>query len=117
MDALLGAAALGDIGVLFPVTDERYEGADSGKLASEVAALLRERGFEIVNLDLTLLAEDPRIDRCRGEMQESIAACLQIDPGSVSVKASTLERLGALGRGEGIACQAVALVSRRSGGS
>jgi len=110
MDALLGAAGLGDIGLLFPPEDPGFSGADSARLAAEVVARLRESGFETVNLDLTLLAERPRIRERREEMRASIAACLSVDPQRIGLKATTLERLGALGRAEGIACQAVALV-------
>ena len=110
MDALLGAAALGDIGGHFPPGDPRFAGAASTGLAREVVRLLRESGFEIVNLDLTLLAERPRIRERAEEMRSQIAACLGLDTGRVGLKATTLEGLGALGRGEGIACEAVALV-------
>jgi 2-C-methyl-D-erythritol 4-phosphate cytidylyltransferase/2-C-methyl-D-erythritol 2,4-cyclodiphosphate synthase len=113
MDALLGAAGLGDIGHLFPPEDPQYAGADSKVLARQVAALLDEQGFEPVNIDLTLLAEWPRIRDRSSEMRETIAACFGVAAGRVGLKATTLERLGALGRGEGIACQAVALIRRR----
>jgi 2-C-methyl-D-erythritol 4-phosphate cytidylyltransferase/2-C-methyl-D-erythritol 2,4-cyclodiphosphate synthase len=112
MDAVLGAAALGDIGAHFPPGDPRYAGAPSTGLAREVARMLRESGFEVVNLDLTLLAERPRVRDRAAAMREAIAGCFGIDIGRVGLKATTLEGLGALGRGEGIACQAVALVSR-----
>lgn len=112
MDALLGAAALGDIGVHFPPEDPRYAGAASTALARQVGSLVAGAGYEIVNLDLTLLAESPRIrDRAR-EMRETLASCLGLAPERIGLKASTLEGLGALGRGEGIACQAVALLSK-----
>jgi 2-C-methyl-D-erythritol 2,4-cyclodiphosphate synthase len=110
MDALLGAAALGDIGGHFPPGDPRFAGAASTGLAREVVRLLRDSGFEIVNLDLTLLAERPRIRARAEEMRSRIAACLGLDTGRVGLKATTLEGLGALGRGEGIACEAVALI-------
>lgn len=115
MDALLGAAALGDIGVLFPPGDPRFAGAASGGLAARVAERVRESGFEIVNVDLTVLAERPRIAARAAAMREAIAACLGIGADRVGLKATTLEGMGALGREEGIACQAVALVRRRSG--
>jgi len=113
MDAVLGAAALGDIGVLFPPEDPSFKGADSRELARQVAALVEEKGYSIVNLDLTLLAERPRIRPRHGEMREAIGACFGIPAERVGLKATTLERLGALGRREGMACQAVALVRCR----
>lgn len=113
MDALLGAAGLGDIGAHFPPDDPAYVGADSAELAARVAALTSSHGFEIVNLDLTLLAERPRIRDRVEAMREAVASCLDVDPARVGIKATTLEGLGALGRGEGMACQAVALLRRR----
>ena len=112
MDALLGAAALGDIGKLFPDTDEHYRGADSLGLLREVVAQLRSAGYEIVNIDSTVVAQAPRraphIDAMRG----NIAAAAGIELGCVSVKATTEERLGFTGEGLGIAAQAVALIDR-----
>jgi 2-C-methyl-D-erythritol 4-phosphate cytidylyltransferase/2-C-methyl-D-erythritol 2,4-cyclodiphosphate synthase len=110
MDALLGAAGLGDIGVLFPPDDPRWEGADSSLLAGRVAERIRSRGFVIVNLDLTVLAEWPRIGPHAERMRKSIAEAFGIDPGRIGLKATTLEGIGPLGREEGIACQAVALL-------
>lgn len=115
MDALLGAAGLGDIGLHFPPEDPRFDGADSGVLAGHVASLLAERGYQVVNLDLTVLAERPKIRPRSDEMRARIAACLRMEADRVGLKATTLEGLGALGRGEGIACQAVALLRRGSG--
>jgi 2-C-methyl-D-erythritol 4-phosphate cytidylyltransferase / 2-C-methyl-D-erythritol 2,4-cyclodiphosphate synthase len=112
MDALLGASALGDIGVHFPPGDPKFAGASSTGLAREVARLLRESGFEVVNLDLTLLAERPRISHRAAAMRAAIAESLGIEIGRVGLKATTLEGLGELGRGGGVACQAVALVLR-----
>jgi 2-C-methyl-D-erythritol 4-phosphate cytidylyltransferase/2-C-methyl-D-erythritol 2,4-cyclodiphosphate synthase len=114
MDALLGAAALGDIGVHFPPDDPAYAGADSTKLARRVAELLEGHGYSIINLDLMLLAEAPRIRDQVEPMRATIAECLGTDPSRVGLKATTLEGLGSLGRGEGTACQAVALIGRRS---
>jgi len=114
MDALLGAASMGDIGVHFPPSDANFSGAASTRLAADVARMVRGEGFEIVNLDLTLLAETPRIGARASEMRRSIGACLGLDPGRIGLKATTLERLGALGRSEGIACQAACLLVRRS---
>jgi 2-C-methyl-D-erythritol 4-phosphate cytidylyltransferase/2-C-methyl-D-erythritol 2,4-cyclodiphosphate synthase len=115
MDAILGALGMDDIGAHFPPGDPRFAGASSAGLASGVARLAGEAGFEIVNLDLTLLAERPRIRDKVSAMRESIAACLGIPSTRVGLKATTLEKLGALGRGEGIACQAVVLLARKAG--
>lgn len=112
MDAVLGAAGLPDIGVRFPPEDETFRGADSRELAREVSRALAAEGFRVVNLDLMLLAERPKIRPRVAEMREAIAACFGIDPARVGVKATTLETLGALGRGEGVACQATALLAR-----
>ena len=111
MDAVLGAAGLGDIGVHFPPGDERFAGAASSGLARQVAGMLAARGQRIVNLDLMLLAESPRIGPKVEAMRRAIADCLSTDPGRIGLKATTLEGLGALGRREGIACQAVALIA------
>jgi 2-C-methyl-D-erythritol 4-phosphate cytidylyltransferase/2-C-methyl-D-erythritol 2,4-cyclodiphosphate synthase len=110
MDALLGAAGMGDIGMHFPPDDPRFKGADSAALCGEVARMLGAGGFEMVNLDLTLLAERPKIRPRADEMRDRIAGCLGLPRERVGLKATTLEGLGALGRGEGIACQAVALL-------
>ena len=111
MDALLGAAALGDIGRHFPPDDVRYAGADSRGLLREVARLVAARGFGVANCDLTLIAEAPRIAAHREAMAANIAADLGIDLGRVNVKATTAEGLGALGRAEGIAAQATVLLA------
>ena len=113
MDALLGAAGLGDIGAPFPPDDPQYSGADSAGLAGRVATMLSERGLEIVNVDLTVLAERPKIRAQVDRMREAVARALGTVPERIGLKATTLEGLGALGRGEGIACQAVALLRRR----
>ena len=112
-DALLGAAALGDIGRHFPDTDSRYQGADSRVLLREVAKLLRDNGFHVVNLDSTIIAQAPKMAPHIAAMIANIAADLGIDRGRVNVKAKTTERLGFTGRGEGIAAQAIALVEWR----
>lgn len=111
-DALLGAAALGDIGQHFPPGEERWRGADSGMLLSRVAALLAERGWRTVNTDVTVACERPRLAPHVAAMRKAIAGILQIDADRVSVKATTTERLGFCGRGEGIAALAVALIQR-----
>ena len=112
-DALLGAAALGDIGRHFPDTDSRYKGADSRMLVREVAKLLHENGFHVVNVDSTIIAQAPKMAPHIPEMIANIAADLGIDPGRVNVKAKSTEGLGFSGRGEGIAAEAIALVEWR----
>lgn len=111
MDAALGAAGLDDIGAWFPPDDAEWKDADSRDLARRVAGMLAERGVRIVNLDVTVLAERPRIRDRVPAMRTSIAACFDLTADRVAVKATTLETLGALGRREGIACQASALVA------
>ena len=113
MDALLGAAGLPDIGVHFPPEDPAWEGADSRALAARVAEEVRASGFEPVNLDLTVLCERPRLRDHVPAMCRATAAAFGMEAARVAVKATTLEGLGALGRGEGIACQASALVMLR----
>ncbi|MET0217015.1 MAG: 2-C-methyl-D-erythritol 2,4-cyclodiphosphate synthase [Burkholderiales bacterium] len=110
-DALLGAAALGDIGRHFPDTDPRYKDADSRVLLRDTAQLLAGRGFRIVNVDATVITEAPRLAPHIPSMVENIAADLAIDAGRVNVKAKTCERLGLVGRGEGIVAEAVALIT------
>jgi 2-C-methyl-D-erythritol 4-phosphate cytidylyltransferase/2-C-methyl-D-erythritol 2,4-cyclodiphosphate synthase len=110
MDALLGAAALGDIGALFPPGDPAFLGADSRRLAAEVARRVREAGWEVTNLDLTLLGERPKIRPRVDAMRAAVAEAFGLAPGQVGLKATTLEGIGGLGRAEGLACQAVALL-------
>lgn len=112
MDALLGAAALGDIGRLFPDTDEQYRGADSRDLLRQVAAALAGHGFSIGNVDVTLVAQRPRIAPYVQRMREHIAEDLALPLDAVSVKATTEERLGFTGSGEGMSAHAVAMVFR-----
>ena len=109
-DALLGAAALGDIGRHFPDTDPKYKDADSRALLREVAAKVRSAGFTIANLDATLHAEAPKMAAHIPAMIANLAADLGLHSGQVNVKAKTAERLGAIGRGEGIAAEAIALL-------
>lgn len=109
-DALLGAAALGDIGHLFPDTDPAYAGADSRVLLRHVVTLLRDRGYRVGNVDVTIIAQGPKMAPHITAMRENIAADLDIAVDSVSVKATTTERLGFTGRSEGIAAHAVALL-------
>lgn len=113
IDALLGAAGLGDIGHHFPDSDERWRDVASLDLATQTVALLRERGWRIVNIDATVILERPKIGEQRGAISSSLARALGADLGTVSVKATTNEGMGALGRGEGGAAIAVALIARR----
>lgn len=110
MDALLGAAAMGDIGKLFPDNDPAYEGADSLRLLKEVCARLRERGFEIENVDSTVIAQKPKLAPYIENMRRNLARAMDVDVFRVSVKATTEERLGFTGEGLGIAAQAIALI-------
>ena len=112
MDALLGAAALGDIGKLFPDTDQKYEGADSTTLLKEVVALLDKNNFRIVNFDITIIAQEPKISPYVGSMRAIMASCCGLSLDRVSVKATTTERLGFTGRKEGIAALACALIEK-----
>ena len=109
-DALLGAAALGDIGRHFPDSDPRYKGIDSRELLRHVAALLKDRKLSVSNVDATIIAQAPRMAPHIPKMVANIAADLGIEAGRVNVKATTTEELGFAGRGEGIAAQAVCLV-------
>ena len=113
MDALLGAAALGDIGHLFPDNDPTYKGADSLKLAAIVAARIREAGLDIANIDATILAQAPRLAPHIEAMRINLALALGIEVGAVSVKATTEEGLGFTGEGLGIAAHAVCLLESR----
>ena len=113
MDALLGAAALGDIGGLFPDSDERWRGADSLRLLEQVTAHLADNGWEIGNVDATVLAQAPKLAPHIPEMRQKLAAAMGMDASQVSVKATTEEHLGFTGAGEGMACHAVALLSRK----
>ena len=109
-DAVLGASRLGDIGKLFPDTDPAYEGADSMVLLSKVAALVRSEGFTIVDVDCTVAAQTPKLSPYREQMRANLAAALGLDVCQVGVKATTTEHLGFVGREEGIAAWAVALL-------
>ena len=116
-DALLGAAGLGDIGRHFPDTDPRYKGIDSRKLLREVAALLNARGYALSNLDATIIAQAPRMAPHIPAMTDNIADDLGVGAECVNVKATTTEKLGFTGRGEGIAAQAVCLIRVLNGSS
>lgn len=116
MDALLGAASMGDIGQHFPDTDPAFAGANSLQLLEQVGRLLAESGWAPVNLDTTLLCERPKLAPYREEMRRRIAAALRITPDQVGIKATTNEGLGFVGSGEGIAAYAVALIRRAGTG-
>lgn len=107
-DALLGAAALGDIGKHFPDTDERFKGADSAKLLEHVVHLVEEKGWQINNVDVTIIAQRPKLASYIPAMRTRVAQVLGIDEDWVNVKATTTEKLGFTGRGEGIASEAIA---------
>ncbi|MBO5230971.1 MAG: 2-C-methyl-D-erythritol 2,4-cyclodiphosphate synthase [Clostridia bacterium] len=111
-DALLGAAALGDIGCLFPDTDERFKGADSLLLLKEVVSVLKENGYSVVNIDSTLLAQRPKMRPHINAMRKNIADACGISADFVSVKATTEEKLGFTGREEGISAHAVCLIEK-----
>ena len=110
MDALLGAAAMGDIGKLFPDTDDRYLGADSIALLREVDRRLTEAGYRLGNLDVTVIAQRPKLAPYINQMRQNLAAALHTELQNVSVKATTEEHLGFTGSGEGIAAHAVCLL-------
>jgi 2-C-methyl-D-erythritol 2,4-cyclodiphosphate synthase len=112
MDALLGALSLGDIGKYFPPDDPQWKGADSLVLLEQVNALVRERGWSVVNIDSVIVAERPKLKPHIGAMRAAIAARLGVEPEQVGVKATTNEQLGAEGREEGISCHAVALLQQ-----
>ena len=112
MDALLGALSLGDIGQYFPPDDPRWKGADSLVLLEQVMGLIRERGWQVVNVDTVVVAERPKLRPHIEAMRAAIAARMGLDPDQVGVKATTNEKLGPTGREEGIACHAVALLQK-----
>lgn len=112
-DALLGAAALGDIGRHFSDTDARFKGIDSRRLVREVHRLLTEAGYQVVNIDATIIAQAPKMAPHIPGMVANIAQDLAIPPGNVNVKAKTAEKLGVVGRGEGIIAEAVCLIASR----
>jgi len=112
-DALLGAAGLGDIGKHFPDTDPAYKGADSGKLLQIVGEKIKAAGYRVGNIDVTMIAQRPKLKDHIPQMQENIASFLGITPGQVNVKATTEEHLGFTGDGSGMACHAVCLLEER----
>ena len=112
-DALLGAAGLGDIGRHFPDTDPAYKGADSGVLLGIVGEKIAQKGYTVGNIDVTMIAQKPKLKDHIPQMQKNIAACLRIDPERVNVKATTEEHLGFTGDGSGMSCHAVCLLEER----
>ena len=113
MDAILGAAAMGDIGMLFPDNDASYKGADSLELLREVMRRVREAGYEVVNIDATILAQAPKLSPYKLQMRENLAAAAGLDVTRVSVKATTEEGLGWTGNSEGMAVHALALLTKK----
>mgnify|MGYP003289614748 CR=1 FL=1 len=109
-DALLGAAGLGDIGKHFPDTDERYEGIDSKKLLKSVLGLLKEKGYSVINIDATVIAQKPKLAPFIEDMRKQISDCVGVEVDRVNVKATTEEGLGFTGAGEGISAHAVCLI-------
>ncbi len=112
MDALLGAMGQGDIGAHFPDTDPAYKGIESLTLLKRVAALLRNEGYTVVNIDCTVVAQKPKLLPFMGQIKQNIAACLNMDEADVNVKATTEEGLGFTGAGEGIAAKAACLIEK-----
>jgi 2-C-methyl-D-erythritol 2,4-cyclodiphosphate synthase len=113
VDALLGAAGLGDIGQHFPDSDPRWKGADSARFVSTTLQLLEQAGQRVINVDLTLLAEAPRIGPWREAIRRNVAALLGLAPACVNIKATTTEHLGFVGRSEGLAAMATVLIDER----
>jgi 2-C-methyl-D-erythritol 2,4-cyclodiphosphate synthase len=111
-DALLGAAGLGDIGDAYPDTDPAWRGADSGLFLRETQARLNQAGWRVVNLDVIVFAQEPKLGLVKAAIRARLAELLGVDPGCVNVKAKTGERVGAIGRAEAIGCQAVVLIDR-----
>lgn len=111
-DALLGAAAMGDIGMHFPDTDVKWKGADSRDLLRHVMSLLKAQSYKVVNADVTVLADAPRIGKYREQMRLNIATDLNIDVSQVNIKATTSEGMGFIGKREGLACHAIVMIER-----
>lgn len=114
IDSLLGASALGDIGELFPDNDAKYKNADSGKLTEEVIKIIYEKGYEIVNIDATIVLEKPKLKEYKPKMKKRIAELCRIDESQVNIKAKTNEKLGFTGRSEGIACYSICQLERKA---
>lgn len=114
-DALLGAAGLGDIGDAYPDTDPRWHGADSRRFVTETLARLAAQGWQVVNLDVTLFAQEPRLGPLKAAIRDALAGLLGLPPEAVNVKAKTGEKVGHIGRGEAVACHAVVLLRAVAG--
>ncbi len=114
-DALLGAAGLGDIGEAYPDSDPAYRDCDSAFFVRETLARLNRQGWRVVNLDVIIFAQEPKLGPVKADIRRNLSGLLQIDPSAVNVKAKTGERVGHIGRAEAIACQAVVLIERRAG--
>ncbi len=114
-DALLGAAGLGDIGDAYPDTDPAWAGADSRLFLRETLARLNQSGWRVVNVDVIVFAQEPKLGPVKGKIRDNLAELLHLESGAVNVKAKTGERVGAIGRAEAIGCQAVALIERPEG--
>jgi 2-C-methyl-D-erythritol 2,4-cyclodiphosphate synthase len=112
-DALLGAAGLGDIGDAYSDTDERWKGKDSTYFVHDTLGRLNQAGWKIVNLDIVVFAQEPKLGPMKDAIRRSVAELLELDLGRVNIKAKTGERVGAIGRGEAIACQAVVLLEEQ----
>ena len=112
-DALLGAAAMGDIGLHFPDTDPKFKNISSIKLLAETNAMVRGNGFTIGNIDTVIFAEAPKISPYRKMMQEKLASTVEVDPDCINIKATTTEGLGSIGKGQGIGAMSVALLEKR----
>lgn len=112
-DALIGALALGDIGKLFPDTDPKYKGIDSRLLLKEVYGIIQSKGYKLINLDTTIIAQEPKMRPYVDQMRVNIAEDLQVHFDQISIKATTTEQLGFTGRKEGIACEAVVLLAKK----
>ena len=113
-DALLGAAGLGDIGDAYPDTDPHYAGADSRMFLTETLSKLNQLGWRVVNLDVTVFAQEPKLGPVKSRMRESLAGLLELPADAVNVKAKTGEKVGHIGRGEAIGCHAVVLIQKSS---
>ena len=114
-DALLGAACLGDIGLHFPDTSDIYKDIDSNILLENVMKLIREKGYSIINIDSTVSLQHPKIRSYIAEMQQALASVIKIDADAISIKATTTEKLGFIGRGEGISAHAIVLLEKTTG--
>jgi len=116
-DALLGAAGLGDIGDAFPDTDPAFKDADSRVFLEQTLQRLRQAGWQVVNVDVTIFAQEPKLGPVKDRIRQHLARLLGLDMGAVNVKAKTGEKVGHIGRGEALGCQAVALIEQASGGA